>query len=344
VKFPRLMMLLPLLLFGSVPVDARIDLYVGEAPAESTDPAGRAPILEALDQVLVRLTGRVGEDLVTGLGIDARAAQRLAVGRQFARKTVPQAGGERSDQRILRVDFDQAALDDLLQQAGWPRWGAERPSMLVWIVEDRGLGADYVTERPLWQHAIDEAAFRYGMRLTRPILDARDRLEVGPADVRGGFTSLAEPAVSRYGADGVIMLDLRRNASFWTGRWAWRIGDEEVAFERSGADPTEVIGLGLARITESLAGRFAVRSEPPRARRLVVSGIETNAHFAEVSDFLAQLTGIESVRIAAASGSRLEFEIEVTSDRLRERIELTGPLAFERLDLGSNVLYYRFRM
>jgi hypothetical protein len=216
--------------------------------------------------------------------------------------------------------------------------------MLLWIVEDLGGGAEYLGERPLLQHAIDEASFRYGMRLTRPILDARDRLEVGPADVRGGFTSLSDPAVSRYGADGVIMLDLRRNASFWTGRWVWRIGDAEVAFERSGADATEVIGLGLARIAESLAGRFAVRSAPSRARRMVVSGIETNAHFEEVNDFLEQLTGIESVRIAAARGTRLTFELEVTTDRLRERIELTGPLAFERFDLGSNVLYYRFRL
>lgn len=338
------MMLLSLLLFASVAADVRTDLYVGEAPTESAAATGRAPIVEALNQVLVRLTGRVGEDPVSELGIDARAAEQLAIGRQFARKTVPQAGGELLEQRVLRVDFDPAALDDLLQRTGWPRWGGERPAMLLWIVEDRGLGVDYVTERPALQHAIDEAAFRYGMRITRPILDARDRLEVGPADVRGGFTSLSEPAVSRYGADGVIMLDLRRNPSFWTGRWAWRIGDEEVAFERSGADPAEVVGLGLARITESLAGRFAVRSEPSRARRLVVSGIETNAHFDEVSGFLEQLTGIESVRIAAASGHRLTFEIEVTTDRLRERIELTGPLAFERLDLGSNVLYYRFRL
>lgn len=337
------MTLLALLLLGCSALAADLQLYTGEAPADVAADA-RDPLLEALNQVLVRVTGRVGADLIGELGIDRETAVGLSLGRQFRRSETPLPDGGSRERRMLRVDFDAEAVDALLERGGIPRWGGERPAMLLWIVEDDGRGAEYVLDRPVLDDAIDDASFRYGVGLIRPILDAGDRLEVSPADIRGGFTGVATPAARRYGADGVIMLDLRRNGPFWTGRWSWRIGGEETAFERSGSDPGEVIQLGLGRIAESMAGRFAVRSADRRARQLVVSGIETNAYYDEVQAFLSGLTGVASVRVAAARGDAMTFELEVTTERLRERIELTGPLVFERLDLASNILYYRFRL
>ncbi|MGK7297064.1 MAG: DUF2066 domain-containing protein [Candidatus Wenzhouxiangella sp. M2_3B_020] len=321
-----------------------VELYVGEAPAVSSESGDRAPLLEALNQVLVRLTGRVGEDLVGEMDVDAETAAALALGRQYRREEVPRTGGGVVERRILRVDFDPGSVDRLLADSPYRRWGRERPEFLFWIVSDEGDGADYLSGEPVLQHVIDEAAFRYGIELTRPILDASDRLEVTPADIRGGFTGVAVPAMQRYGADGIIMLDLRRNRSFWTGRWAWRIADREAAFQRSGSDRAEVVRLGLGRIAESLASQFAIQPTRADSRRLVVSGIDTPAHYREVAVFLQQLTGVERVRVAAAEADAVVFEIRIATDGLRQRIELTGPLEFVRHDLVRDTLHYRFRL
>jgi len=320
-------------------------LYVGEAVVEP-DPAARdrQPLLDALNQVLVRLTGQVGANLVETLDIDAGRAGDLALGRQFRRVEVPAADGSTRQQRRLRVDFDPDAVNRLLDQAGLQRWGSERPELLFWIVVEGRRGAEYLAEDRRLQYVIDELAFRYGIGLTRPILDANDRVEVAPADVRGGFTAVAGNAVRRYGADGVIMLDLRPNRDFWTGRWAWRIGDSESAFQRSGAEPREVLELGLGRIAESLAARFSVRPSAGMAQRLVVSGLETPAHYNEVQRFLENLTGVESVRVVAAKGSAMTFSVRSVTDGLRQRIELTGPLKFQRHDLAAGTLHYRFAL
>lgn len=321
-----------------------VELYVGEAPAASSEASARAPLLDALNQVLVRLTGRVGTDLVDEMNVDAETASDLALGRQYRREEVPQPGGGVVERRMLRVDFDPDSIDRLLAGSPYRRWGRERPEFLFWIVSDEGDGAEYLSGEPVLQHVIDEAAFRYGIELTRPILDASDRLEVTPADIRGGFTGVAVPAMQRYGADGIIMLDLRRNRSFWTGRWSWRIADREAAFQRSGTDRAEVVRLGLGRIAESLAARFAIQPTRADSRRLVVSGIDTPAHYREVAAFLQQLTGVERVRVAAAEADAVVFEIRIATDGLRQRIELTGPLEFVRHDLVRDTLHYRFRL
>jgi hypothetical protein len=317
-------------------------LYVGEAVVEPRSADARAPVLDALNQVLVRLSGSVGEDLVEQLGLDESEAAALALGRQFRRERVPRRDGPALDRRLLRVDFDAEAIDRLLEEAGYPRWGRERPAFLLWIVSDSGDGADYLRPDPVLADAIERLAFRYGIELTRPILDASDRLEVTPADVRGGFTTVADPALARYGVDGVIMLDLRRSRSFWTGRWTWRIGDDENAFQRSGSEPREVLALGLGRITEALAARFAVRPTGEDEQRLVVSGIDSVAQYLEVARFLDNLTGVDRVRPAGATADTVTFDLRVSTDGLRQRIALTGPLEFVRHDLSAGTLHYRF--
>lgn len=344
-NIPRIIVVVLVLTGWSGWASAQDRLYVGEAVIEQESAsAAREPLLDALNQVLVRLTGRVGADLVDTLEIDARRASELALGRQYRRVEVPTGDDSSRQQRRLRVDFDPQAVNRLLDRAGMRRWGSERPELLFWIVEEGRRGAEYLEQDRRLQYTIDELAFRYGIELTRPILDASDRVEVTPADVRGGFTGVATSAMQRYGADGLIMLDLRPNRDFWTGRWAWRIGDSENAFQRSGASRREVIELGLGRIAEALAARFSVRPAADKAQHLVVSGIETPAHYNEVQRFLENLTGVESVRVVAAAGSAMTFTVRSNTDGLRQRIDLTGPLEFQRYDLGAGTLYYRFAL
>ncbi|MFN2333601.1 MAG: DUF2066 domain-containing protein [Wenzhouxiangellaceae bacterium] len=337
---------------------AEAPLYVGEAVVEPGAEAARAPLVEALNQVLVRLTGRAGQNLVAELGLDHGRAEALALSRQF--RSVPgfDDQGRRVEQRRLRVDFDPRSVNALLARQGYPRWGSERPGFLLWITMDGPRGAEYLqqhqaieqaTEEAIEQaieqaveQAVEQASFRYGISVTRPMLDASDRIEVSPADIRGGFTNSSLAAMNRYGTDGVILLDLRQNQGFWTGRWAWRIGDAEATFQRSGARPAEVIDLGLGRIAGALAARFAVLSDQPAVQRLIVSGIDRASHYTEVLSFLKQLTGIDSVRVDGAMGDTLRFEISASADGLRRRIELTGPLRFERYDLADGTLYYQF--
>jgi hypothetical protein len=319
-------------------------LYVGEAVVADGRPAARAPILDALNQVLVRLTGRVGEDVVATLELSVDQASALALGRQFKRVDVPAAAGGVVEQRRLSVDFDPSSINRLIDESGMMRWGSERPDLLLWIVVEGERGAEYLEDDRMLQHAIDELGFRYGIELMRPILDASDRVEVTPADVRGGFTGVATAAMRRYGADGVIMLDLRPNRDFWTGRWAWRIGEQESAFQRSGAGRDEVVELGLGRIAEALAARFAVRPSDGGEHRLAVDGIETAAHYNEVQDFLEALTGVDSVRVLSASEATMTFSVRVSTDGLRQRIALTGPLEFLRHDLATDTLFYRFSL
>lgn len=323
-------------------VAAQSALHIGEARVDATDGESADPLLRALNQVLVRVTGQAGQDLVQELGVSIDRARAMTLGRQFREAQVLAADGQLRSERRLRVEFDPRAIDALIDQAGLARWGSERPELLVWLAIDRGDGVDYLIEDEFIDAALARAEFAYGIPLARPILDAQDRVEVTPSDIRGGFTAVAAPALSRYGADGLVMLELRKTDDFWTGRWAWRVDESEQAFQRSGVDPAEVIDLGIGRIAESLAARFAVRPDTVRTQRVSIGGLDLPVHYVEVRRFLEGLTGVEGVRVLGAEADRVRFELRSASGDLRQRIDLTGPLEFERVDLVSGEMFYRF--
>ncbi|GAB4169426.1 MAG: hypothetical protein Kow0020_03180 [Wenzhouxiangellaceae bacterium] len=318
--------------------DSLRSLYVGVAPAEQPDAAR-----QALNQVLVRLTGRVGADLVQTLEIGQARAESMIVGRMYREAEQIDADGKIRRQRLLELEFDPRAVNAVLEQAGLARWGqAERPVLLVWVAVERDSVPELAEGDALLEQALDSAAFRYGLELVRPILDARDRLEVTAADIRGGFIDVALDAMRRYGAGGVVFLDLRRGEAWWSGRFTWRVGELEQSFERSGADPAEVIDRGIGRIAETLAARFAVRYDTERPVRLVVAGLQLPSQYLEVRRFLERLTGVRQVRVLGAEADRMEFEVITATHDLRSRIELAGPLQFERAEPGTGRLHYRF--
>ena len=107
-----------LLLLAAAGVRAEVALYEVLVPLAGTSAEDRkAGLAEAMRAVAVKVSGRrEAADSATFAGADpARYVQRYS--------TTPD--------RMLKVGFDAAAVDRLLQQAGLPFWPAERPLTLV---------------------------------------------------------------------------------------------------------------------------------------------------------------------------------------------------------------------
>ena len=93
-----------------------------------------------LYEVLVPLAGSTAADRNTGLSEAMRAVAVQVSGRREAATNPAVTGADptryvqrysTTPQKMLKVGFDAAAVDRLLQQAGLPFWPAERPMTLV---------------------------------------------------------------------------------------------------------------------------------------------------------------------------------------------------------------------
>jgi hypothetical protein len=327
----RVLTLAVWLLLACLPVLAQEGLYVGQGRLDPSAPDADAALIEALEEVLVRLTGRSDGSVREQIGLRLVESRGLVQTQQRVRVPAIDAEGRITEELRLQFQFVPAAIDQGLAAAGLPRFGPERPALLLWIaVEDEQGGR--LSAGPEVELELAEQGRRLGLDIIRPLGDAIDLAELRVADVRGGFLDAAEPALARYQADMAVMLDLRElGPDQWTARWFWRIEgrDQSVGFDADA--PIPLVERGMEALLADLAQRYAVAPDRlgERVQGLLVSPISDEVQYAEVLRHLQGLSMVDGLRVLSARDQAIEFELRLNSGGLIDALELGGVLQVE---------------
>ena len=193
----NLLLYLSALLLVALPTQAaRVnDLFQVEVAAGGRDAASRdAALGEALRQVLVRVTGSTESLQSPSITPLLKSPSRFA--QQFRFREIPQEMVGHEEQLRLWVQFDGVALAREVRKAGLPYWGSERPDVLLWLaIDERGrryLVSDNSTGGVA--RAVSQAAYRWALPLTLPLMDLEGQRAVQFTDVWGGFVGTLQAA------------------------------------------------------------------------------------------------------------------------------------------------------
>ncbi|MEQ8859256.1 MAG: DUF2066 domain-containing protein [Pseudomonadales bacterium] len=277
-------------------------LYDVEVPVEDQstlarlDAAGRA-----LAQLLTRLTG------LSSVPRNEAVSRALAAPDLYYNRFGFERAADGESLR-LRLQFAPQTVLGLIRDANLPIWGANRPSVLAWVVVDDGserriLGAG--SDEPLIA-ALAGRALERGLPLRLPLLDLTDQLAVEPAAVWGRLSSTLLPASARYAADIVLvgrarLLDDQR----WSADWQfWVDGDiRELRLEARAPEPLGHAAVDL--VADELAGRYAVLDRGTRRVDLNVSALYGAVDYAELLRYLGGLEFVQDMTVSSVSGDRL---------------------------------------
>ncbi len=314
-------LLLLLALVCTVPAHAvRVEsIYSAETEMPAGNNALGRAFEQALSRVLVKVTG------MSSLGSPAArrslTTDAAALVRQYSRL---------ADNRI-RVDFDGAAVRRLLDSAGQPVWGADRPLLAVWYAIDAGNGQREILSgeaEPARRGRIDArdslreqllaAAEERGLPVVLPLVDAEDLGRVSFADVWGDFREPLLAASRRYGADAVLIGRARsRAADAGRVRWTLATRNDYQVWEGSVSD-------GPVRAAEYLSQRLATFADASGALHVVIANVGSLDDFGRISRYLRSLSIIEDATVAAVRADNVEFELQVRGDRARLRATLAA--------------------
>jgi len=305
---------------------ARNDLYSGQGRLDPQSGTVNDALIQALDEVLIRLTGQVDGQPRQRLGLGVAEARALTQSQQ--RVSVPVVGpdGELRDELRLQVQFTPAAMNQRLAAAGMARLGPERPSALLWVAVDEGSGPQFAEDQTL-DVLIGEQSRRLGLDLVRPIGDLLDLADVRLTDIRGGFLDSSNAALERYQVDIPIMLDLRQSAEGrWSARWFWRLDGFDRSANLTADSAAQLIRLGMESVLAGMAQRYAVVPDELGARRQIatVAPINDAVQYAEVLGHLQTLSMVESVRVLSARAQAVDFELILRSGGLADALALGG--------------------
>lgn len=281
------------------------DLYQVREPVSSQQPAERdAALQRALDTLILKLTG------------DAKAVQNPALQavRNDPQQLVLKYGYEG---QTLVVDFDPATTQRYLRQAGLPLWGASRPTLLVWWLNEADATSQLVGDGQDLAQPLQQAAAHRGLPLRLPMADLNEQLVATPENLAAG-SALQEPS-KRYGADAVLAVYARQAEAGWQAQWRLSMGDAQEQGTAQAADAAALADAVLLAASERLAPRFIAKPGATARLNLEVQGADL-ARYAQLDRVLEPF----SARLRLVDGDRLVYQLDSSPEQLRSQLSLIG--------------------
>jgi uncharacterized protein len=281
------------------------DLYQVREPVENQQPEQRdAALKRALDALVLRLTGNS----------EALKNPELETLRQDPLQIISQYGYE-GDR--LWVDFDPLSTERSLRQAGLALWGANRPAIMVWWLNETMDGVSLVGDGQAAAAPLREAGQYRGLPLRLPLADLAEQLVASPENLSANDPQVLRDASERYGADALLAVQAREADGQWQARWQlWQGGVREQG-KASGEAQTAVADAIALDVLQRLAPRFIVAPGAASQLTLEIQGVDLG-RYAELlrllEPFAAQLHRVE--------GDRLTFLLKASPAQLRAQLAL----------------------
>lgn len=281
------------------------DLYQVREPVASQQPEDREAALgRALETLVLRLTGQ--REAVKDPALEAL--------RKDPQQIVSQYGYESGD---LLVDFDPLSTERSLRQAGLPLWGANRPALMTWWLNDDSTGTNLVGDGQDSAAPLRRAAQHRGLPLRLPLADLGEQLVATPENLGANEPTALRSASERYAADALLAVHAREADGQWQAQWRLWLGEVREQGQARGADPAALADAVLLALSERLAPRFVVAPGAASSLTLEVQGADL-ARYAELQRILEPL-GAQLYRV---EGDRLIYRVSASAEQLRAQLAL----------------------
>jgi hypothetical protein len=263
-----------------------------------------AALQRAFDTLLLRLTG------------DAQVAKRQEVAalREDPQQLISKYGYE--GEHIV-VDFDPGTTERSLRRAGVSLWGSNRPTLLVWWLNERVEGTQLLGDGQDGAAPLRAAAQHRGLPVRLPLADLSEQLLATPDAFGANSRQVLGDASERYDADVLLAVHAREADSAWQGDWkVWL--DHEENDGKAKADSVE--GLAdevLLAVSQYLAPRYVVAPGAASDITLEIIGADV-ARFAELDRLLEPFGG----SLLRVESDRLVYRVNASPEQLRAQLSL----------------------
>ncbi len=214
-----LLMCLHAQLLGAVEVKG---LYEIELVANSQSAPDRE---QAIKQALYAVLGRVlvAEDIskIPAVQQILNSAQHYV--KQFQFSLIAADEYSDTDARMIRVEFDEDQLLEVMRNGQVGIWSEIRPETLLWlVVEDEGQRQFYNADAmPEIDSALSLASRVKGVPMIYPMLDLEEQQKISVSEVLGVDSRNLLAVSARYEVPSVMAGRLVKKGECWQGEWAF---------------------------------------------------------------------------------------------------------------------------
>lgn len=310
VCFVLVLLLVSSVLYGyTVPNLSKVCVPIAKRSPEAV--AQMAP--KALAEVLIKMSGNPSVIQLPELQQALQHADQLV--QSFGYVSQVQDGAA---QLYANIQFDSAALKQLLHQVHQVVWRADRPITLAWIQIDRRnnnpnpvLAND---EQSPMIMVLKQTAEHLGLPLILPLMDIQDQNYIDTADgVPFDHEKLLE-ASKRYQSSSVLggKITIAADGS-WRGQWLYVLNGQSHQWDTVGQTQQEMIQQVMNDVDSVMSSTLAVRDNEKLQSTVtlhILDVIDLNA-YALIIQHLKQLSVVAHVGVSQLDGSTMKLTLSV---------------------------------
>jgi hypothetical protein len=328
-----------LLLIWSVGAEAAIvqGLYESEKLVSSQSKSQREEAMKnALTEVLAKVSGR--PDVGTVPDIQSALDKAGNYVQQYRYQKIPENSYLSTEaaqgSQIIWLQFDEQAVNKLLQKNNLPVWGRTRPTTLIWLAVEQD-GARYMigsNSQEEIRYALENEAKRRGVATVLPLLDLEDQQKLTFADVWNNNQEPIFQASQRYQAEAILVGRLNQAAdNSWQARWVLYEGGQGLSWNAQGSAMYQPLDTGVLGTLEILGSRYAqvYDDSAPGVFNIAIVDVKSLDQFARVSQYLQSLEQVQNVHTTHVDNNSVTYRLDIrgNSKGLIQTIGLGNVLA-----------------
>ncbi|QPK63675.1 DUF2066 domain-containing protein [Methylomonas sp. LL1] len=197
-------------------------LYEIELIANSQSAADRElAIKQALYGVLSRVL--VSEDISKIPAVQQVLSGAQHYVKQFQYSLIAADEYSDSDARLIRVEFDEDQLLEVMRKSQVGIWSEIRPQTLVWLVVDEDGKRQFFNSDAMadFESALALASKVKGVPIMFPMLDLEEQQRISVSEVLGADSRNLLAVSARYEVPAVMAGRVVKKDQCWQGEWAF---------------------------------------------------------------------------------------------------------------------------
>ncbi|MFT5635349.1 MAG: hypothetical protein ACI89T_000785 [Cognaticolwellia sp.] len=290
--------------------------------SQSNDDRNQA-LQNALRAVLVKIGGKVIEHLLITQAI--KNYNNYVTQYQYIRS---------NDKTLLNVSFDEDKINQLFKESDLAIWGRLRPQVMVWLIEENGFKREIIssTSNSLLPNVINDFSQLRGLPLVMPIMDLTDFTALTLPDVWGRFSQPVAQASARYMAEAVVVIRVSNSslvavqndtvdcpicqenslAVDWSLMTDAQSEHAQIFSEQYLGDNIDALLItALSDITDIIYQQYALSTTNSNEFQVDVANIASLAELIAVSEFLKELSAVQSVQLISVQGTNRRFKVSL---------------------------------
>ncbi|EAQ96229.1 DUF2066 domain-containing protein [Congregibacter litoralis] len=331
-------------LLGSVSVQAEIveNIYSARLTVEGRDARSLAAARKAgLAEVIIKASGNPQAVERTPVVQALDDAQGYLLGYSYEEGV--------DNALVLRLEYDEQAVQRLLAEADLRLWTANRPLVLTWLVisDERGRRFASLEAAPSVDAMLKESFARRGVPLQTPLYDLSDTSTITLGEAWRQSSVALIDASDRYGdAELLAGRVARLSDGSWVGDWRYLDNGRWTSRSTVAANLEAFTNAGAELVAATLAEQYGVKIGADRddRYRIVLRGIRSFADYKVVQESLGNLEAVRAVVPESLLGDQVSVRVEAETDvqQLAKIIELDARFVALPREPGQDALFYEW--